>query len=172
MISLLSPEGKKRLARERKTRFVSVLLLLLTAVSLVLLAFSVPIRLMQQHQLRNMGDKGDLLTELETSRRKAEKKVAEVNVLLKHIDQQKENRRFSEIINKIDELSGSEISLTQFSFDTKNKLTLQGQASARTALSEFRDRLEEDKQFSSVELPLSNLVSERDVAFTITLIVK
>jgi Tfp pilus assembly protein PilN len=172
MISLLSPEGKKRLARERKARFVSALLLLLTVVSLVLLAFLVPIRMMQQHQLRNMGDKGDLLTELETSRRRAEREVTEVNALLAHVDKQRADRQFSAIIDKIDDLSGTDISLTQFSFDAKNKLTLQGQAADRTTLSEFRDRLEDDKQFSAVELPLSNLVSEKDVAFTITLVIK
>lgn len=172
MISLLSPLAKRRLARERKARFLSVLLLLLTLVSLVLLAFLVPIRLMQQHQLSNMGDKGNLLAELETSRRQAEREVAEIDALLAHAAKRQTSRRLTPIIEKIDSLSGTGILLTQFSFDTKNKLTLLGQATDRNTLSEFRDRLEDDKQLSAVELPLSNLVSEKDVAFTITMSVK
>ena len=173
MINLLPPAAQKHLAWEYRLRFLAVLMLIVAVVILLLLVLSLPLWLMQKHQLKNMtsGD-GQLLTELAAEQQEADRDAKTAAAIIEHFSNEERGDRFSDIIKKIDELAGEDITITNFEIDDKKKMTINGVAAVRTALSAFRDRLEEDKQFSGVTLPLSSLVDENDVDFTITLSIK
>ena len=173
MINLLPPAAQKHLAWEYRLRFLAVLMMIVAVAILILLVLSLPLWLMQKHQLRNMtsGD-GQLLTELAAEQQEADRDAKTAAAIITHFSNEERGSQFSDIVAKIDGLAGDDIAITHFEVDAKNKLTINGVAAVRTSLSAFRDRLEEDSQFSGVTLPLSSLVSERDVAFTITLSIK
>ena len=172
MINLLPPKAQRQLAREYRLRFLSVVMMAVACALLVLLLLSLPVWLMQKYQLRNMMSSGDLLVKLAAEQRQTEEDAKTAMSIIKHFESEGEGNKFRDIIAKIDSLAGEDINITQFSVDAKKKLTITGVATVRTSLSAFRDRLEEDKQFSGVTLPLSSLVDESDVTFSITLNIK
>ena len=50
-------------------------------------------------------------------------------------------------------------------------ITLQGHAQDRQGLAAFRDRLQADPLVKTVELPISNLAQDKDISFTMNIIV-
>ncbi len=52
------------------------------------------------------------------------------------------------------------------------KITVRGTARDRESLIEFEKKLESQKSFSSVDLPISNLAKEKDIDFTIGIVMK
>ncbi len=172
MINLLPPKALSRLRREQRLRFASVFMLMLAAAFLVFFALSLPTWLMQRHQVGSAAADPDLMARIEEGRQEREREARAVSTLVEHFSQKHSERGHFEIIRKLDELAGPDIQLRQFSFDAKNKMSLSGIAKTRAALSEFREIVTADKQFSAVELPLASLVNERDAAFTITATIK
>jgi len=69
--------------------------------------------------------------------------------------------------------------ITSFSYDiipkkgsaTSPGITISGTAEDRTELLSFVESLNKDKSFSSVDLPISNLISDTNVPYTINIIV-
>ena len=68
----------------------------------------------------------------------------------------------------INNLSSSKITVEKISFNGKNSVVLTGRATNEAEAINFRKRLEEDKNFSEVVMPLSSLTANRDgtVSFT------
>lgn len=172
MINLLPPHAKKRLRREQLVRFVSLFILTLAFAGFILLVLSIPTWIMQRYQIGSVYDSDEFTANLRKEQRKLELESAEATRIIRHFGGSFPNRHHSDIIAALDEMSGEGVSINQFLFDPKGKLTLIGVAATRTALSDFKSALEADKRFASVELPLSSLVSERDAAFTVTLMLK
>ncbi len=147
-------------------------MLVLSGALLVMFLLSLPTWLMQRHQVGSASADDNLMARIEAGRKEREKETRAIGALVAHLSEKSLERDHSAIIRKLDELAGSEITLRQFNFDAKNKLSLGGVAKTRAALSDFRDLLAADRQFSAVELPLTSLVNERDAVFTITLTIK
>ncbi len=72
----------------------------------------------------------------------------------------------------MDDLATEEVSLTHFNFGDKKELEINGIAATRASLSAFRVRLESHESVKAVELPLSNLVKDTDVPFSLTVTFK
>ena len=68
----------------------------------------------------------------------------------------------------INNLSSSKITVEKISFNGKNSVVLTGRATNEAEAINFRKRLEEDKNFSEIVMPLSSLTANRDgtVSFT------
>ena len=79
------------------------------------------------------------------------------------------NRFISEILTQ----KMSDIKITEMSYESnteKGKLIIKGTAPSRNRLLSFRKKLEEDRNFSKVDLPISNFIKDSDIQFSITLI--
>ena len=78
----------------------------------------------------------------------------------------------SEVIAILTTLAGTNVSLTNFQFSnlvTAGKITVSGVASTRQDLAVFRDGVSGDKRFSAVDLPISNLIKDKDLLFTMNI---
>lgn len=86
-----------------------------------------------------------------------------------------------QLFRKILDVRPVGVSITGFSYDTASSpgkkvnssfvIALQGMAESRTALLSFVDALNKEKSFSSVDLPLSNLISDADVSYSLNIMV-
>ena len=80
----------------------------------------------------------------------------------------------SAIIDKILFVQGSEIRITGLSFSveksTTRDVTISGIAQTRQALLSFSKKLEKEKSFTAITLPVSNFQKNKDIEFTITLV--
>lgn len=172
MTNLLPTHAKKIVKREHTLRLVAVLFFTLSFACLILLAMSIPTWLMLNYQ--TVGEKKDqtLINEIAKERTRAEQELSETQRIIEHLSKKPSSRSHTAIIKTLDELGGPQISIDQFDFDAKGKLLLTGVSATRTALSSFRDRIEESDDFKSVDLPLSSLVQESEAAFTMTITLK
>lgn len=172
MINLLPPAAKKKLTRDYFLRFVSMIFIVTGIATLVLLSLSLPTLVMLKHQLGSILDNKDFVSNIEKEQRLLEREAKEMEIIVAHIKGQKKPVSHTEIIGLIDSLAGEGVSVDRFAFGEKDKLIISGSASTRPELSAFRDRLAEEDIFSSVELPLSSLVNEKDALFNITMEIK
>ncbi|MCB9819533.1 PilN domain-containing protein [Candidatus Nomurabacteria bacterium] len=172
MINLLPTQAKKVVKREYSLRLLAVFSLSLSFACLVLLMMSIPTWLMLSYQTIGEDKDQTLLNEIAKDRAHAEQELSETQRIIEHLSQRPSSLSHTAIIESLDQLGGKGVTINQFIFDTKGKLTLTGIASTRATLSSFRDRIEESKDFKSVDLPLSSLVQESEAAFTMTVTLK
>lgn len=75
-------------------------------------------------------------------------------------------------IGEIETLAGSAVTITSYQFETKESekvVTITGVAANRIALANFRDALEEAAHFADATLPISSLIKDKNIDFTMTL---
>ncbi len=68
-------------------------------------------------------------------------------------------------------IAGEGVDISGFQFvrvGSTTAITLDGMASTRQALATFRDDLEREPLLTTVVLPISNLIKDRDIVFTMT----
>jgi hypothetical protein len=79
---------------------------------------------------------------------------------------------FSEYIDLLQGMQGSEIEITEIRLFRDQAgtapITVSGEAGNRQALASFRDRLLEHEEIAIVDLPISNLASDSDIMFSLT----
>ena len=172
MINLLPTTAKKKLTRDYLLRFISMIFIITGIAGLVMFSLSLPTLVMLKHQLGSILDNKDFVSNIESEQKLLEEEAKEMEVIVTHINSQKTLVSHTEIIDLIDSLAGEGVTVDRFTFGEKDKLTISGLALTRPELSDFRDRLAEQDVFSSVELPLSSLVNERDALFNITMELK
>jgi hypothetical protein len=74
-------------------------------------------------------------------------------------------------IETLTDIAGSEVVLSSFVFsktDSTTMVTLIGTARTRAALANFRDAIEADERFADAILPISSLIKDRNIDFTMT----
>lgn len=82
----------------------------------------------------------------------------------------------SDFVALIEKLQGSDVDLNQINISRNgqgfNPFIISGLAKDRQSLASFRDRLLEQKEIVSADLPISNLTRDKDILFTITVNLK
>lgn len=81
---------------------------------------------------------------------------------------------YSGLMAEFETIAGDGVVIKDFRFSQSNTLgtiTLSGLSETRENLANFRDNLESDTRFVKVDLPISNLIKDRDLLFSMTLIV-
>ena len=172
MINLLPPKAKKYLIVEYRLRLLSILMLIVAFACLMALALSFPTSILLSRQTETLLANSDLNRELGEERVRIARELSDTRTLINHLSKEIKTKPYSEIISSLDGMAGVGVSLDQFSFDNRNKLIISGIATSRAELSSFKGRLEERSDFKSVELPLSSLVKDVDLPFSITITFK
>lgn len=79
---------------------------------------------------------------------------------------------FSKYIHLIESLEGGHIKITEIRLERKEAgvapVLVSGVATDRQALASFRDRLLASEQVTEVDLPISNLTSDKNIIFNLT----
>lgn len=103
-----------------------------------------------------------------------EKDLIETQALTKILTIDKTNPVFSDIIQLVTKPRPPGITI--FSFDvssiatkstTSVSIIIQGKASTRDVLIDFKQKLEKNKDFSSIELPISDLAKGKNISFAL-----
>ncbi len=175
MINLLPPTARRSIVREYWLRVATVWMFLLGTGCLIIAALLLPTYVQIHIQLRALSESVNASTEMITSYDTLAQELLTANDRAKILINAASSTPFSTYVNSIEELSGQAISINTYTF-TRPKtgeatITVSGVARTRQELADFKDVLSTDGAFSRVELPISNLIKEKDLLFSMQLIV-
>ena len=76
------------------------------------------------------------------------------------------------VYRRLIDARGPGIRLTQIGFSSagRGRVEITGQSATRAALLAYLDKLRTEPHFQSVDSPIKNIIRERDVAFTLTIV--
>ncbi len=177
MINLIPNQEQKKMKKDFYLRLV-VMLILALSVSLFIASVSILPSYFASMVSRNLAtakletQKSSEVAVLDTS---ALKEVEFIDKQLKLIEGLNKNKFvFSErVLKKIILSKTPDIKIEKFLFDDDTKgnkrVVINGQASSREKLLEFRTALERDKTFTGIDLPISNFIKGSDIEFSLQL---
>lgn len=171
MINLIPPAAKKKVVTEYWVRAVSLWGLLGGTAVLVVTTLFVPLNIYIFNQEQ-------YLTTILSSNQAAQDNQTKNTTLLTQANQQAQillsadaGYLLSALLPVLSETAGENIKLEDISLTQTNSpvLVVSGQATSRQTLVAWRDVLETEESFLTVNLPIGNLIKDRDVPFTITI---
>jgi len=188
MINLLPLEYKKRINKEIMERVLNAAALLFSLVFVLGIVVSVPSIIYLNSQIKSSKDElsGVMLAFGAESDKSASTLITERNELLEYFFDKDQiplypTKAFEPIINEAGE--GIKLSTLIYKPETKSgdsknakeityKVGVSGVSSTRDGLIEYRKRLEQIDEIAKVELPISSLVENSDIDFSITITYK
>jgi Tfp pilus assembly protein PilN len=166
MANVLPQKEKKRILREVRSRFILTLALVLLVGALVASASMLPAWISVRIALNGISHDSEMSQTVREDQAKHARALALVNVL-------------NPLLLSTTTPSGGLIaaltakpagmSITGINY-TKGQLVLTGVSRDRQALNEYRETLEDEALFTSVNVPVAALVGTQDGRFTITLL--
>ena len=177
MINLLSIEEKKRIARDARFRIFIVYFYVIGFCFLIAGISLSPVYILASVQENLANQRWAAVQQLPVSQPDKETMAAikDINTKISVI-QEIEKSKFLVLENAFDEVVKQkmpDIKLSSISFskdaDGKRQITLEGLAPNRERLLLFRQALEADTHFASVDLPISNFVKGANINFTLSL---
>ncbi len=170
MINLLPPEERRENAKDYRESVLAMLLILLLIVGLVALALIFPSYLVLKLEeaevksdLENINKRIDW-PELSLS----QKRMKELNDRLAFLDKDEVASSTAALIKEILDKRAVGIKIINMSF-AEGTIGLRGVAEKRDNLLQFIKALRSSRLFKEVDAPLSNLLSERNVSFSLNL---
>jgi hypothetical protein len=176
MINLVPGVVRKAIVKEYWIRVISVFLFLTVLASLLSVLFALPVYVLIKAQVDAYG-----ASATEAAARVAEFDIStgaltKANSQAEKIVSQKSDVDFTEVMNQIEELANTGISLKSYQFARKEgemvPVLLAGRASSRQSLADFHFTLKSNEMVEKVDLPISNLAKEKDIDFTMTITLK
>lgn len=172
MINLIPPTAKKSIKREYIKRVLTVWLLLFSVAFAILAVFLLPTFVALRGEISSLEE-----TAAAGLARVSQYDISATELISANIQAQLHLDRAtssspSEVVNVLTTLAGTKVSLTNFQFSnlaTAGRITVSGVASTRQDLAVFRDGVSSDKRFSAVDLPISNLIKDKDLLFTMNI---
>ena len=175
MINLLTKEGQEKLIREYRRRRLVVACFPRAVIWLVGLV-TVGALVYQIHQKQAETDEALNRVSLEPNANAGtQDSLQETNADIATLKKSGTSRpSLSGLWKNVleDKANGVRITDWRWGIDTKTKVTkleLVGRSSTRQALLDFIEKLKQNKTFTTVDSPISNLIKNRDLDFTITL---
>lgn len=170
MINLLPPKAKQKLKLsilEREIIIVGSLIISLVLSLMIFLGVIFLILYRNQIQVQESNVLLGQAQELEEQVSALNKELANfINQQLEYISQiQKSQISWSAILEKLAQITPSNTRL-EFLEILDNKVQINGFARSRDDVLSFQRILEQEKQFTEIESPLSNFVKQKDINFT------
>jgi len=173
MINLIPPEGQKSVRKEYTLRVLATMSFLFGFIVVLLSVAHIPTYVLVGAQINDL----DAITAQDIERDEAIRIVEdEVKLTRSIIAQFKRNQGITNPTNifyEINSRSSDEILFKAFILQSGNKNTrtvqVQGVATTREALAQFKTSLESSSLFSQAEIPISDLARDTELPFTITI---
>lgn len=189
MINLLPSSEKEKLRREYRLRLAVVVLIVLLVILFIANIAVVSSFIMSSVKLSVTKEQKEEIQNSESGKKRREltRLAQEVNYQADFLHEGNKARSPSSAAQTILENLGEYITLSAILYkaeggavgdqedeEAKKSATFQvrGVATNRTQLVEFRDRLQASSVFTNVVLPVSNLVSDENIEFTVELAVR
>jgi Tfp pilus assembly protein PilN len=174
MINLLPIEDQINIRRTYRLRSIIVLCWLILGLVLISTVMLVPAYIVQTK--RAEGAKALLESSLKTAKESGKQeglaKLAATETKVKLLVSATSTPRVAQFIPPISSLLTSGIRVTKINFLDTGTIELAGSAATRENMRDFILALEREEKFSEVLSPISNLVRETEIPFTISLLLK
>lgn len=175
MINLLPPSARKQVQIEYWIRVSSVWVILLGCACIIIGSLMVPSLILVQSQLAVYDGEYQAASTQKNVYETLEQDVRVANGIAAQLVSSDVDRLFSNIISEIEEVAGRTVALSSITFSRTDMIVqsvqITGEAASRSLLVQFRDELETSPLFDSAALPLANLAKDKDVPFSIAIIV-
>ncbi len=173
MINLIPPAARKSIIREYWLRVMAVWMFLFGTgfliVSTLLLPTYVQILIQKGGITENHVDTSDRMATYDGLMQE----LLAAGLLADILTGNASSTLVSHYIENIERESGSAVTINAYTYLVQSSgdaiITIAGIADSRQALAAFRDALSSDSQYYKVELPISNLIKERDLLFSMKL---
>lgn len=175
MINLLSAQGRKVFARIYVLRLTTIALLMVAVLIVIHSVLLIPsyvfleARVLEQEVEREFIGKT-----LEASGSdEVEERLTTLTGKITLLETLTDTPLFISAVDEVLEVTRTGIKITQISYtpnDPKVQIHVRGIATDRDALRSFGKRLEERESVASVDFPIGNLSKEKDLPFTISII--
>lgn len=171
MINLIPPIAKRRVLTEYWFRVVSVWLAVFSLacflVALTLLPLYVLIKLQIDVYIDSAVEANSKITDFDNS----VLALTTANIKAQKLFTLGQVEQFSGVLSLINEIRGENISISGFEFKREStnldNLLLNGLATDRKSLADFRDKLLTLPNVNEVNLPISNLAKDKNIQFSI-----
>lgn len=174
MANLIPPEAKKRIKVEYWTRVVSVWLGLLGFGALILVALNVPVYILILNQLSAYTSQFANASTEQTSFEKIETQIVAANNTTALLATAQNVVPLVPLVERLKNLTNTGVTVNSYSLvrtgTVLESIRISGVADDRESLVEFSDRIEGDTTFVSAEIPLSNLAKDKDIPFTVNVV--
>lgn len=174
MINLIPPSAHTQVKREYWIRVISVWLVLIGTAFLIVALLNLPVYVLVRSQLSSYLQEYNQASDESESFKASEFEIQKSNEIAKLLAKADSVTPFSTIITELEALTSSGVKISDFSLSRQNgeisSISINGQASSRLALTQFKDAVEASPLFESVTLPLSNLAKDKDISFSITIV--
>lgn len=177
MINLIPPQGQKTLKREYLLRVGAVYAFLLSAVFVSVTVLLLPTYVLVSTQLNTSQNESLKANSFENQFQIAEAEIKKANDIIVQLrGGPTDTMGISKFIETIRKIAPKEITFN--TFQTKQDKTapmsfqVQGIASSRNALAEFKSALEHLPEIASAEIPIADLARDQDLPFVISITLK
>lgn len=171
MINLIPPAARRAIVREYWVRVISVWMFLVGTGFLVVAALLLPTYVLIRSQIASLTETSSGVAEKVATYDSSVaelKRASEQAAIL--INAGTSSAPFSQYLALIKKSTGPEITIRSIDFSratiASGAVVLTGESKTRQALASFRDALESEGTFTKVDLPISNLIKDRDVLFS------
>jgi hypothetical protein len=168
--NLLPNDIKKKIKREYYMRLLSVFLLTLS-VSVVVGVFSLLptyIKMSQDFKLKQKDYTN--IQDANAIREDTQKEVLKTKTMLSVIDENLKKKKLTDLLFEALKCKPEGVDVVAFSFNrNSNNLTLDGVAKTRNLVVEYAKKLEENKNFTKVPIPISDLAKNSNLNFRLSI---
>lgn len=175
MSNLIPPAARRAYVTEYWIRVATVYLMLLSFACVALLLLRVPT--LTALAFRN-NDSAAAISDAESQKDKSstdEAQIRRANALASMLSaDDSSSLQFSRIVSVLSALAGRGVSIDSFTMSRNEEtlsLSIAGVAQTRADLRAFDNAIEAHELFSAVDLPISNLANDTDIAYTMTITV-
>lgn len=176
MINLIPPSARDRVVHEYWSRVLTVWALLLGIAGVVSGCMLFPTYILLSTQYNALQAEADAFASMESRGGATEVVVREANTLAAALVRIGEKDQLSDILRALDESLNDSIQVTAhvLTRDEEGRVStveVSGIAKTRESLTSFRGSLEAHPQFLRAEIPISDLVRDIDLPFSIDIVV-
>ncbi len=173
MINLIPPRARSMIVKEYWLRVLAVWLFLLGTGCLLVASLLLPTYMLLRNDLVSLRDQvaanAAETANFDTSSAALSTAMKEAELL----GAMGTTSSYTKDVARLTSIAGGEVVVRSFSFarvEQTTTITITGVASTRASLATFRDAIEADANFTDAVLPISSLIKDKNLDFTMTLI--
>lgn len=171
MINLIPPVVRKNIITEYWVRVVSIWLFIVAVAATAVVFLSLPVYVLVSSKVDVYAQSAAAATERVTEYDLSAGALVRANVMAQRVYELREVEKFSSLIAAIETLQGNDIQIDGFELAREKgalaPVLVNGRATTRQALSDFRETLLSQETISEVVLPISNLAKDKDIQFSV-----
>lgn len=174
MINLIPSAAKRGILVEYWVRVVSVWLILWAIALIAAASTLLPAYVLISSQVSLHEESASVASQKVSDYETASVALVQASQQARMIVDEKEVMQFSTYMQLLESLQGEGITVSAYTMEREKEgiapIGIEGVAENRKALASFRDRLLAAKEVSSVDLPISNLAQDKDIQFSLTVV--